>query len=62
MAYFCETLAPSANDEIESEVLFNLCRKFMLTGSGVKSTVDNINELRQCLDVLSEWLQESFKE
>ena len=55
-------LAPFANDEIENEVLYNRCSTFVLSGSGLKSTVGNVDELKQCLDVLSVWLLSSFRE
>ena len=61
-AFLYEILAPFANDEVESEVLFNRCSTFVLSGSGSKSTVGSVDELKQCLDVLSEWLLRSFRE
>ena len=59
--FLCEILAPFANDEIESEVLFNRCSTFVLYGSGLKNTVGNVDELTQCLDDVSQWLLESFR-
>ena len=61
-AFLYEILAPFANDEVESEVLFNRCSTFVLSGSGSKSTVGSVDELKQCLDVLFEWLLRSFRE
>ena len=61
-AFLYEILAPFANDEVESEVLFNRYSTFVLSGSGLKSTVGSVNELKQCLDVLSEWLLRSFRD
>tara|TARA_B100001939_G_C16916261_1_gene607060 strand:+ start:1078 stop:1632 length:555 start_codon:yes stop_codon:yes gene_type:complete len=61
-AFLYEILSPFANDEIESEVLFNRCSTFVLSGSGLKGTVSNVDELKQCLDVLSAWLLSSFRE
>ena len=61
-AFLYEILASFANDEVESKVLFNRCSTFVLSGSGLKSTVGSVDELKQCLDVLSEWLLRSCRE
>jgi len=61
-AFLYEILAPFANDEVESEVLFNRYSTFVLSGSGLESTVGSVDELKQCLEVLSEWLLRSFRE
>ncbi|MCE2517261.1 MAG: TetR/AcrR family transcriptional regulator [Alphaproteobacteria bacterium] len=49
-------LAPFAPEVVTEDELLNCCRTFVLSGSGLKNTVSDENELQQCLKLLSSWL------
>ena len=59
--FLYEILKPFASEEFREVVLVEQCRTFVLSSSGLKSTVSNSDELQDCLTVLSGWLLSHFK-
>ena len=59
--FLYEILKPFARDGLSQDELVAHCRTFVLSGSGLKSSVSNSDELQNCLTVLSGWLLEHFK-
>lgn len=57
-----EILTPFALDKGAQDQLLAQCRTFVLSGSGLKSTVANDAELRTNLDVLSQWLLDHYEQ
>ena len=56
-----EILKPFAREDFSEDTLVAHCRTFVLSGSGLKSTVSSDDELQNCLTVLSGWLLGHFK-
>lgn len=54
--FLYEILKPFARDDLSEDELVAHCRTFVLSSSGLKSTVSNDEELQSCLEVLSGWL------
>ena len=59
--FLYEILKPFAGDDLSEDELVAHCRTFVLSSSGLKSTVSNDDELQNCLAVLSGWLLGQFK-
>ena len=59
--FLYEILKPFANDDFSEGTLVEHCRTFVLSSSGLKSTVSNVDELQSCLKTLSGWLLERFR-
>ena len=59
--FLYEILKPFAGDDKSEDELVAHCRTFVLSSSGLKSTVSNDDELQNCLAVLSGWLLGQFK-
>ena len=59
--FLYEMLKPFARDDFDEDALIAHCRTYVLSSSGLKSTVSNSDELQDCLTVLSGWLLEHFK-
>ena len=59
--FLFEILKPFAHDDLVEDALVSHCRTFVLSSSGLKSSVSNSDELHNCLAVLSEWLLNHFK-
>ena len=54
--FLYEILKPFARDDLSEDELVAYSRTFVLSSSGLKSTVSNDEELQSCLEVLSGWL------
>ena len=54
--FLYEILKPFAAGDLSEDELVAHCRTFVLSSSGLKSTVSNDDELQNCLAVLSGWL------
>ena len=59
--FLYEILKPFAGNDLSEDELVAYCRTFVLSSSGLKSTVSNDDELQYCLVVLSGWLLGHFK-
>ena len=59
-SFLYEILKPFAKDNHTEVALIGYCRTFVLSSSGLKSTVSNIDELQNCLKILCGWLLEHF--
>ena len=59
--FLYEILKPFAGGDLSEDDLIAHCRTFVLSSSGLKSTVSNDDELQNCLVVLSGWLLGHFK-
>ena len=59
--FLYEILKPFAAGDLSEDDLIAHCRTFVLSSSGLKSTVSNNDELQNCLTVLSGWLLRHFK-
>ena len=59
--FLYEILKPFARDDLSEDELVARCRTFVLSSSGLKSTVSGDFELQNCLKVLSGWLLGHFK-
>ena len=59
--FLYEMLKPFARDEFAEDALIAHCRTYVLSSSGLKSTVAGDDELQNCLVVLSGWLLGHFK-
>ena len=59
--FLYEILKPFAGGDLSEDELVTHCRTFVLSSSGLKSTVSNDDELQSCLAVLSGWLLNHFE-
>ena len=58
--FLYEILKPFAQNNHTEVALIGYCKTFVLSSSGLKSTVSNIDELQNCLQTLCRWLLEHF--